>query len=403
MINTGNTAYMLFCTCLVMLMTPGLAFFYAGLVGRKNVVTIMMQSFVSLGVTTVLWVAVGYSLCFSGDVGGVIGNLDLVFLRGISSGDLFSEASGVPVYVFIAYQMMFAVITPALLSGAFTNRVGFGAYVLFLLGWNLFIYFPMVHMVWGGGLIQSLGVLDFAGGIPVHAVAGMGALASVFYVGKRKVEDTAQSIPLMAIGVGILWCGWFGFNSGGAMAVDNITVQVFLNSQIAAGFAGVAWLCMDLIFEKKPKLVGFLIGALAGLVSITPGCGFVSTGSAAIIGTAGGLACYAAILFKNRMGWDDALDVWGVHAVGGTLGMVLLGVFADTAVNPAGADGLLNGNFTFFIKQTAAVLAAGGYSFIATYALFMAINAVIPVRVDRTYQEKGLDEPLHGETAYLMD
>lgn len=403
MIDTGNTAYMLFCTSLVMLMTPGLAFFYGGLVGRKNVVTIMMQSFVSLGVTTVLWIAVGYSLCFSGDVAGIIGNLDMAFLKGISSSDLFSEASGVPTFVFVAYQMMFAVITPALLSGAFTNRVRFGAYILFLLGWNLFIYFPMVHMVWGGGLLQSWGVLDFAGGIPVHAIAGMGALASVFYVGKRKIQDAAQSIPLMAVGVGILWWGWFGFNSGGEMAVDGITVQVFLNSQIAAGFAGVAWLCMDCIFEKKPKFVGFLIGALAGLVSVTPGCGFVSTGSAAVIGTLGGIVCYAAILFKNRMGWDDALDVWGVHAVGGTLGMLLLGIFASTAVNPAGADGLLLGNASFFFKEAVAVLGAGAYSFVATYILFAAINAVTPVRIGEEHQEAGLDGALHGETAYLLD
>jgi len=255
MLNAGNTGFMLLATSLVMLMTPGLAFFYGGLVGRKNVLTIMMQSFVSMGVTTILWFTVGYSLCFSGDVGGIIGNLDHAFLRGVSLDQMFGDGStGIPLLVFIAYQMMFAIITPALITGAFTNRVRFKAYLVFLVGWLLFVYFPFVHMVWGGGLLSKWGVLDFAGGIVVHAIAGMAALASVFFVGKRKVEDKGlHSVPLIALGTGLLWFGWYGFNAGSELQVDKITALAFLNTDLAASFAAITWLIIEWIREKKPK------------------------------------------------------------------------------------------------------------------------------------------------------
>lgn len=402
MFDTGNTGFMLVATSLVMLMTPGLAFFYGGLVGRKNVLSIMIQSFVSMGVTTVLWFAVGYSLCFSGDVGGIIGNLDHAFMQGIPVNEVFgSETNRIPMFVFIAYQMMFAIITPALITGAFTNRVTFKAYLIFLVAWLLFVYFPFVHMVWGGGMLAQWGVLDFAGGIVVHAIAGMAALASVFYVGKRRVEEKGpHSIPLVALGTGLLWFGWYGFNAGSELRVDEITALAFLNTDVAASFAGVTWLILAWAIEKKPKFVGLLTGAVAGLATITPAAGFVSTSSAVIIGIASGVVCYFAVAMKNKLKWDDALDVWGVHGVGGILGTICLGLFGSTAINAAGANGLLFGGADFFFKQVVAVVGASVYAFAFTYVMLVIINAITPVRTSDT-EESGLDEALHGETAYI--
>ena len=399
--DTGNTGFMLVATSLVMLMTPGLAFFYGGLVGRKNVLAIMMQSFVSMGVTTIVWWAFGYSLCFSGDFHGVIGNLDMAFFHGIDLKTPFAGEAKIPLFVFAAYQMMFAIITPALITGAFANRIRFGAYLLFLVGWLVLVYFPFVHMVWGGGILQKWGVLDFAGGIVVHATAGMAALASVFYVGRRKVKDAGMhSIPLVALGTGLLWFGWYGFNAGSELQVDAVTGQAFLNTDIAASFAGPVWLVLAWKFEKKPKFTGFLTGAVAGLATVTPCAGFVTASTAALIGTIAGVVCYFAVNLKNRLQWDDALDVWGVHGVGGVLGTILLGVFASKAVNPAGADGLLAGNVSFFMKQTVAVLVASVWGFVFTYVMLAVINKITPVKVADGAEEEGLDTALHGEDAY---
>ena len=404
MFDTGNTGFMLVATSLVMLMTPGLAFFYGGLVGRKNVLTIMIQSFVSMGITTVLWFAVGYSLCFSGDVGGIIGNLDHVFLSGVSITDVFgSGQNNIPLMVFIAYQMMFAIITPALITGAFTNRVTFKAYLIFLVVWLLFVYFPFVHMIWGGGILAQWGVIDFAGGIVVHAIAGMAALASVFYVGKRKVvESGPHSIPLVALGTGLLWFGWYGFNAGSELRVDEITALAFLNTDVAASFAGVTWLILAWTIEKKPKFVGLLTGAVAGLATITPAAGFVSTSSAVIIGIAAGFICYFAVAMKNRLHWDDALDVWGVHGVGGIIGTIALGLFGSTAINANGADGLLFGGTAFFFKETFAVIGASAYAFFFTFGALKVINFITPVRTTDA-EEASLDESLHGESAYIEE
>ncbi len=343
-LDTGNTGFMLLCCSLVMLMTPGLAFFYGGLVGRKNVLAIMIQSFISLCWTTVVWFACGYSLCFSGGEGGVIGNLDLAFLRGVTM-QTPSPNDTIPLFVFIAYQMMFAIITPALITGAFTNRVTFKAYFIFLNLWLFFVYFPFVHMIWGGGLLAKMGVLDFAGGIVVHNIAGIAALASVLYVGKRRVKESVpHSIPLVALGTGLLWFGWYGFNAGSEFRVDGITVAAFINTDIAASFAGVTWLFIEWFTTRKPKFLGLLTGSVAGLATITPAAGYVSPGSAALIGIIAGGVCFYAVALKNKLQWDDALDVWGVHGVGGFIGILLLGVFGSTAINPAGADGLLRGN-----------------------------------------------------------
>jgi Amt family ammonium transporter len=402
MFDTGNMGFMLLATSLVMLMTPGLAFFYGGLVGRKNVLTIMMQSFVSMGVTTVLWYLVGYSLCFSGGEGGVIGNLNHAFLSGISTTDAYGGAGGLPVLVVIAYQMMFAIITPALITGAFTNRVRFKAYLIFLVLWLLFVYFPFAHMIWGGGILQQWGVLDFAGGIVVHNTAGLAALASVLYVGRRHVKDSgAHSIPLVALGTGLLWFGWYGFNAGSEFKVDSVTAVAFLNTDVAASFAAITWLVVGWWQEKRPTFVGLLTGAVAGLATITPAAGYVSPVTSVIIGIAAGGVCYFAVALKNRLQWDDALDVWGVHGVGGFLGIVLLGVFATTAFNPAGTDGLIAGNGAFFFKQLVAVAVSSVWAFAFTYGMLWLIDRVTPVKVDAAAQESGLDAALHGETAYL--
>ncbi len=401
-LDTGNTGFMILCASLVMLMTPGLAFFYGGLVGRKNVLAIMIQSFVSMGWTTVLWYLYGYSLCFSGDWHGIIGNLDNFCLRGITLNTP-SPNDTIPAIVFIAYQMMFAIITPALISGAFANRVTFKAYMLFLTGWLTFVYFPFVHMVWGGGVLQQWGVLDFAGGIVVHNTAGLAALASVLYVGRRRVLDRGpHSIPLVALGTGMLWFGWYGFNAGSEFRVDAVTATAFLNTDVAASFAAVAWLMVAWTREKKPKFLGLLTGAVAGLATITPAAGYVSPTTAVIIGIVSGGVCYFAVELKNKLGWDDALDVWGVHGVGGFLGIIMLGVFANRAFNPAGVDGLLYGNPAFFYKQVVAVLFSSVWAFGFTYAMLALINVFTPVKVEEAAEEVGLDEILHGEQAYEL-
>jgi len=401
-LDTGNTGFMILCTSLVMLMTPGLAFFYGGLVGRKNVLAIMIQSFVSMGWTTVIWYLYGYSLCFSGDWHGIIGNLNQACLHGVSLTTP-SPNNTIPLLVFIAYQMMFAIITPALISGAFTNRVTFNAYCIFLTLWLTFVYFPFVHMVWGGGLLAKWGVEDFAGGIVVHNIAGMAALASVLYVGKRRVLDRGpHSIPLVALGTGLLWFGWYGFNAGSEMRVDSVTATAFLNTDVAASFAAVAWLIVAWVRERKPKFLGLLTGAVAGLATITPAAGYVSPTTAVIIGCVSGVVCYFAVELKNRLHWDDALDVWGVHGVGGFLGIVMLGVFATTEFNPAGQNGLLYGNPSFFYKQLVAVLFSSVWAFGFTWGMLKAIDLFTPVKVTEDSEQHGLDESLHGEHAYLL-
>jgi len=406
MFDTGSTGFMLIATSLVMLMTPGLAFFYGGLVGRKNVLAIMIQSFVSLGWTTVIWFTFGYSLCFSGGEGGIIGDLNMAFLAGTDLNSIYTGNNKIPLYVFCLYQMMFAIITPALITGAFANRVRFPAYMVFLTLWLIFVYFPLVHMVWGGGLLAQWGVLDFAGGIVVHASAGMAALASVFYVGKRSIAERGpHSIPLVALGTGLLWFGWYGFNAGSELQVDAITGIAFLNTDIAASFAAITWLILAWTLEKKPKFVGLLTGAVAGLATITPAAGFITVQSAAIIGIVAGLVCYFAVSLKNKMQWDDALDVWGVHGVGGSIGVILLGLFATNAVNPmVTTNGLfMGGGYDFLFKQVVTVLAVCVYAFVFSYVMLWLINFVTPVKVTKEEEEAGLDSSLHGEMAYEQD
>lgn len=397
-LNYGNTAFMLIATALVMIMTPGLALFYGGLVGRKNVLAIMIQSFISMSLTTIIWFVYGYSLSFSGDYFGLIGDLNMAFLRNIDLGGL--HANGFPILIFIAYQMMFAVITPALITGAFANRIRFSAYLLFLTLWLTLVYFPVCHMAWSpNGLLVKLGVLDFAGGMVVHATAGFAALASVLFVGKREeTAEAAHNVPLVALGTGLLWFGWYGFNAGSELAADRITALAFFNTDLAASVAAAVWLLLVWIFEKKPKFVGLLTGALAGLVAITPAAGFVTPGSAFIIGVVASVVCYFAVHLKNCIGLDDALDVWGVHGIGGVVGSICVGIFASNAVNPIVVGSLLSGDWFFFVKETISVVLVCAYAFAISWILLWLINKFTAVKFSQA--DSGLDWSIHGEIAY---
>jgi ammonium transporter, Amt family len=401
MFDAANTGFMLLSAALVMLMTPGLAFFYGGLVGRANTLTIMVQSYASMGVATVLWWLVGYSLCFSGGADGLYGNFHYALLRHVDVHSMYAP-SQIPLTVLIAYQLMFAMITPALITGAFANRVRFRAYLLFLVGWQLAVYYPFVHMIWGGGLLADWGVRDFAGGIVVHASAGFAGLASVLYLGRRKFFDSPHNIPFIALGAGLLWFGWYGFNAGSELKVDGITAIAFLNTTLAAAFAAMTWLVIEWSASRKPNFVQLLTGAVAGLACVTPACGYVPIWASVVIGIAAGVTCYSAVAFKNRRQWDDALDVWGVHGVGGALGIILLGAFASTAINPAGAQGLIHGGGGFFAKELVAVFGCAAYAFVFTYAMLRVIDLITPVRVGAE-EEQGLDAAELGEAAYTFE
>ena len=407
MLDVGLTTFMILATSLVMLMTPGLAFFYGGLGSNKNILSIMMQSFVSMGISTILWFAFGYSVCFSGDMAhgndffGIIGNFNKAFYHGITPSTLYSPDKRFPEYIFIAYQMMFAIITPALITGAFINRVSFKSYIFFLVLWQIFVYYPFVHMIWGGGLLAAWGVFDFAGGITVHATAGFAALASVYFVGRRPEKTEPNNIPLVAVGTALLWFGWYGFNAGSELAVDSITISAFLNTDTAASFAAITWLLIEWnTGNKKPTFIGLMTGAVAGLATITPAAGYVSIFSSAVIGVIAAVGCFMAVKLKEHKGWDDALDVWGVHGMGGVIGTICLGFFADKAVNAAIPNGLFfGGDGWLLFKEIVAILIAVVYAFFFTLILFRVINKFIPVRVSEHVQTVGLDLVHHGEVA----
>jgi len=402
-IDTGDTAFVLISSAFVALLTPGIAFFYGGLVRRKNFLAIMMQSFISMGVVTAIWVGVGYSLVFSGDVHGLIGNLDWAGLRGVG-GEPGPWAPSIPALAHFEFQGMVAIFTPALITGAFADRVNFPSYLKFLVLWSLLVYIPVAHWTRGGGFIAQWGGIDFAGGLVVHASAGFAALASVYVVGRRRFLPGERTLPhsvaFVALGTALLWFGWFGFNGGSALAADGIASQAFVNTDIAGSVAMLTWLCLTWLRHGKPSLVGALTGAISGLVCITPAAGYVPTWSAFVFGVAAGVLCYYAIVLKQRLGWDDALDVWAVHGVGGIAGAVLLGVFALQSVNPAGADGLLAGGGSFFGVQLVSVVIVTAYSFAVTFAILKVLDRFEPVRVPENVEERGLDAELHGEQAY---
>jgi ammonium transporter, Amt family len=405
MINAGDTAFVLVSAALVMLMTPGLAFFYGGLVRRKNVLSIIMQSFISMGVVTVIWVLVGYSLAFSGTLGGVIGNLSWAGLHGVGvTPNIW--APHIPALAHFSFQEMFAIITPALITGAFADRVRFKSYLKFLVVWSLLVYVPIVHWVWGGGFLARWGVHDFAGGMVVHASAGFAALASVWVVGARKFAPGEKTVPhnvaFVGLGTGLLWFGWFGFNAGSALAANGVAAQAFVNTDIAASVAMCTWTAISWWRGGKPSAIGAFTGAVAGLACITPCAGYVPTWASFVIGFLAGVICYGAVAFRNRMKWDDALDVWAAHGVGGLLGTILLGAFAYLTVNAAGANGLVAGNAAFFGKQIAAALLVAAYAFCVTWLILKVLDRFEPVRVPDDLELAGLDTELEEERAYEL-
>ncbi len=405
-IDPAATALVLISATLVFIMTPGLAFFYGGLVRRKNVLSIMMQSFMSMGVVTIIWVFGGFSLVFGKSLGGVIGDLRYFALNGVGFAPavVAGVQQHIPLLAYFVFQEMFAVITPALITGAFADRVTFKSYMIFLVFWSILVYLPLAHWTWGGGLFARLGVVDFAGGIVVHMSAGFAALASVFIVGKRKILPKEKVLPhnitYVALGAGLLWFGWFGFNGGSALAANGLASIAFVNTDISASLAMITWLLISWIHEGKPSMTGALTGSVAGLVAITPCAGYVQPWAAAVIGVITGFVCYGAIQLRARWGWDDALDVWACHGVGGALGTILVGVFAASAVN--GVSGLIEGNVRQFGVQVLAALITIVYAFGVTWLILKIQNHFMPIRVPDEIEIKGLDEGEFGEDAYTL-
>jgi Amt family ammonium transporter len=405
MINTGDTAWMLISTGLVLLMMPGLALFYGGLVRTKNVLSTFMHSFVVLGLVTLQWVLFGYSLAYGPDHGGLIGGLSFAFMRGVDLAP--RQGDTIPHMLFFAYQMMFAIITPALISGAYAERLKFSAYALFTLLWATLVYDPLAHWVWGnGGWMAKMGVLDFAGGIVVHVSSGVSALVVALVVGKRLGYPRERSLPhnltMVLLGAGILWFGWFGFNGGSALSASGIATLALVNSQLAAAAGGIAWLIVDVIRYGKASALGFASGLVAGLATVTPASGFVGSMGAIAIGTAAGLVCYGAVMLKGKLNYDDTLDAFGVHGVGGALGTILLGVFATKAWNAGGADGLITGDVTFLGKQILAVAVTVAFSVAGTLVILKVVDATVGLRVTADEEREGLDINLHGEEGYSI-
>ena len=406
-IDTGDTAWLLVCTALVMLMTPGLALFYGGMVRRKNVLSTILQSFIALGVISVQWVVYGYSLAFGPDVRHFIGNLDWSFLNTVGLSPNPDYAATVPHQAFMAFQLMFAVITPALITGAFAERFKFGAYVLLLLLWSTFVYDPIAHWVWGvGGWIHNLGALDFAGGLVVHLSSGVAALAAALVVGRRKGYGhdimPPHNLTMTLLGAGILWFGWFGFNAGSALASGALATSAFVATHLAAAAATLSWVVVEWIDRKKPTLLGAASGCVAGLVAITPASGFVGPVSALAIGIVAGALCFYGVQIKNKFGYDDSLDVVGVHGVGGAFGALATGIFASKLINSSGADGLIFGNASLVGIQALSVVAAAGYSFVVSWIILTILDRTIGLRVSTEEEVEGLDLSQHGESGYTF-
>jgi len=405
-VNTGDTAWVLVSTALVMLMTPGLAFFYGGLVRQKNVLSTIMHSWFILALVSLTWVVYGYTLAFGPSKGGLIGGLDHLLLNGIGM-EASTYATTIPATLFVVYQMMFAVNTPAHITGAFAERKNFKAFVVFAFLWSSVVYLPLCHWVWNvDGWIAKLGALDFAGGTVVHISSGVSALVAALYLGKRIRKESERfephNITYVVLGAGLLWFGWFGFNAGSSWAANGLAANAFLVTNTAAAAGSLAWLFVGWRHKGAPSLVGAASGAVAGLVAITPASGYVNVSGALVIGLSAGVICYAAILLRERLQVDDALDVWAVHGVGGTLGALLTGVFASTAINPVVAHrGLLeSGGFSLVISQVIAVVATWAFAGTATFGILKVVDLFFRVRVNAADEAMGLDIALHREVAY---
>lgn len=402
-IDSGDTAWLLVSTALVLLMTPALALFYGGMVQKKNVLATKMQSFVALPLVSLQWCMIGYTLAFGPTKGGVIGGLDFAGLRGLAG-----EVHGtVPTLLFVAFQMMFAVITPALVAGAVAERMKFSAYVVFVLAWSTLVYDPVAHWVWGdGGWLAKQGALDFAGGTVVHLTAGASALVGALVLGKRHGYPQRKAVPhnltMTLLGAGLLWFGWFGFNAGSSLAANGTAALAFLATHLGAAGGAAGWLAVETFHRGKPTALGIASGLVAGLVAITPASGFVAPWAAVVIGIASGGLCYFTVLKKDAWGYDDSLDAFGVHGVGGFVGAILTGAFAEKALNDAGADGALFGNVKQLGVQIVACAASGLYAAVMTYGILRVIKATIGLRVAELDEREGLDLVLHGEEGYFL-
>jgi ammonium transporter, Amt family len=398
--NPADSAWMLISTALVLFMVPGLALFYGGLVGEKNVIAMMSESFVAIGIVTVVWVVIGYPLAFGTDHSGLIGGLNHVMLQGLGTGPSAWDPH-VPALLFMVYQAMFAVITPALITGAFTGRMHFRGYLAFTTLWSLVIYSPFAHWVWGGGFLgpSGLGALDFAGGAVVHETAGASALAAVLYLGRRRSADQPHNVPLVLLGAGILWFGWFGFNAGSAGNAGPVATYALVNTQLGAAAGMLVWMAVEWLRRRKPSGVGLATGAVTGLAAITPASGYVPPWAALVVGAVAGVLCYGAVQLKYRFRYDDALDVVGVHMVAGVIGVLLTGALASLVVNPAGVDASL----TQFGRQAVLVAVGFAYPFAMTVLILFVVDKLIGLRVDADEQALGLDLGEYGETGYALD
>jgi len=406
-IDSGDTAWILVSTALVMLMTPGLALFYGGMVRGKNVLGTIMQSFVAIAIISVQWILIGYSLAFGPDIHGLIGGLDWIGLNGVGVDPNPDYAPTVPHIAFMMYQAMFAVITPALITGAFAERMKFSAFFVFTLLWSTLVYDPVAHWVWGtGGWLKEMGALDFAGGIVVHLISGISALAAALIIGKRKgyLQEAMypHNLPMTVLGTGLLWFGWFGFNAGSALSAGTLSTMAFVATHTSAVAATLAWVCIEWLHRGKPTTFGAATGSIAGLATITPAAGFVSPMSSLVIGLVAGAVCYASLNIKGRLGYDDSLDAFGVHGVGGVLGSFATGLFAQSIINPAGGNGLFFGSFALLNTQLIAILVTAVYSFVITVVLLKVIDKLIGLRVNEEAEVTGLDISQHGESGYSL-
>jgi Amt family ammonium transporter len=399
-LNQADTGWLMVSCALVMLMTPGLALFYGGMVGSKNVLSSFMHSFIALGIITLQWVVIGYSLSFGSDMGGgFIGGFEYAFLNGVGLEP--QEGSTIPHILFMAFQMMFAIITPALISGAIAERMKFSAYVVFIILWATLVYDPICHWVWGpDGWLGARGALDFAGGTVVHLSSGMAALVCAVLLGRRNRPGPPHNLTLTMLGAGLLWFGWFGFNAGSALAANENAALALVNTHVAAGAAALSWAIVEWLKQGKPTALGVASGLVAGLVVITPAAGFVGPISAVMMGLAAGAVCYGAVMLKGKLGYDDALDAFGIHGVGGALGAILTGVFAAEVWG--GAQGLVDGSSALVLENAIGVLAAATYSVVVTFVILKVIDATIGLRVNSDEESEGLDANLHGEEGYHM-
>ena len=404
MIQSGDTAFILVCAALVLLMTPGLALFYGGMVRSKNVLGTIMQSLIMISLISLEWIYLGYSMSFGPDVAGFVGDLSHFALAGVTAAPSADYATTIPHIVFMIYQCMFAVITPALITGAFAERVRFAPFCVFSVLWAVLVYNPVCHWIWGGGFLAKMGVLDFAGGLVVHLTCGVAALVTCTVIGPRKGFGKRpfipHNLPMTLIGTGLLWFGWFGFNGGSALAADGIAATAFVATHIAGMTGMLTWTAVEWYHAGKPTTLGAASGAIAGLATITPAAGFVGPNSAVAIGLLGGLICFLAVRAKNRLGYDDSLDVVGIHGMGGLVGTLALGLFASSEVNPNGADGLFFGNPSFLVTQFMGVLVVGAYTLGVTWLIVKGVNAASSLRMTENSEEIGMDTSEHSESAY---